>query len=48
MKGNLRELKKLEKGLRKFELVDGSFQELGARKVAHLVGQWSYYKRFGV
>ncbi len=37
MKTIIRELKEAkEKGLRKFELVDGSFQELGAL-VAHLV-----------
>lgn len=34
--------------MRKFELVDGSFQELGASKWRTWWSRWSYYKRFGV
>ncbi len=40
MKGAIikeRTKKTRRKGVRKFELVDGSFRELGASKVAHLV-----------
>ncbi len=41
-KGNHKRIQKKlrRKGLRKFELVDGSFQELGA-SMAHLVGSVS-------
>ena len=34
--------------MRKFELVDGSFQELGASKWRTWWSRWGYYKRFGV
>ena len=34
--------------MRKFELVDGSFQEQGASKWRTWWSRWSYYKRFGV
>ena len=34
--------------MRKFELVEGSFQELGASKWRTWWSRWSYYKRFGV
>lgn len=34
--------------MRKFELVDGSFQELGASNWRTWWSRWSYYKRFGV
>jgi len=34
--------------LRKFELVDGSFQEQGASKWRTWWSRWSYYKRFGL
>lgn len=34
--------------MRKFELVDGSFQELGASKFRTWWSRWGYYKRFGV
>ena len=34
--------------MRKFELVDGSFQEQGASKFRTWWSRWGYYKRFGV
>ena len=34
--------------MRKFELVEGSFQEQGASKWRTWWSRWSYYKRFGV
>lgn len=34
--------------MRKFELVDGSFQEQGASKWRTWWSRWSYYKRFGL
>ena len=34
--------------MRKFELVDGSFQEQGASKWRTWWSRWGYYKRFGV
>lgn len=34
--------------MRKFELVEGSFQELGASKWRTWWSRWGYYKRFGV
>lgn len=34
--------------MRKFELVEGSFQELGASKWHTWWSRWSYYRRFGV
>lgn len=34
--------------MRKFELVDGSFQERGASRWRTWWSRWGYYKRFGV